>query len=341
MATYREAGVDIEEGSRAVQLIKKHVKSTFSKDVLLDIGAFGGAVDAKKLKKYKEPVLISSIDGVGTKTKIAAKLGKWDSVGKDIVGHSCNDILACGAEPWYFLDYLASSRLKAEKVEQIVKGMAEACKENGVSLIGGETAEMPGVYLEGETDIVGCIVGIVEKRGIIDGSRIRRGNMLIALQSNGLHTNGYSLARKVLIEDAKMDLGEVPEGFECSLGEELLWPHKSYAKAVLPLAKKGILKGIAHITGGGLIDNVGRLLPEGLGAEIIKGKLRPQPIFSLIKEKGMVPESDMFRTFNMGAGMVLIVEGKDEKKVLKEVEKAKEEAYVIGKIVKGKGVQVI
>ncbi len=341
MTTYREAGVDIEAGSRAVQLIKKHVKSTFSKDVLLGVGAFGGAINAKKLLKFKEPVLISSIDGVGTKTKIAARLGRWDSLGKDIVGHGCNDILACGAEPWFFLDYLASSKLEPKKVEQIVRGMAEACRENGIFLIAGEIAEMPAVYLEGETDIVGCIVGLVERKSIIDGSKIKKGNMLIALQSSGLHTNGYSLARRVLLQEAKMDLNERPEGLECTLGEELLKPHKSYVKAVLPLARKGLLNGIGHITGGGLIDNIGRLLPEGLGAEIIRGKLRPQPIFNLIKEKGMVPESDMQRTFNLGAGMVLIVEGKDEKKVLKEMQRAKEEAYVIGKIVKGKGVQII
>ncbi len=339
--TYKDAGVDIEAGNKAVQMIKKHVKSTFSKDVLLGIGSFGGAVSAKRLKKFKEPVLISSIDGVGTKTKIAAKLNKWDTIGIDIVNHGCNDILACGAEPWFFLDYLASSRLEPEKVEQIVKGMAAACRENSVSLIGGETAEMPGVYLEGEADIVGCITGIAEKIRMVDGSRIRKGNVLIALQSNGLHTNGYSLARKVLLEGAKLDLNETAEGLGCSLGDELLLPHKSYVKAVLPLVKKSLVSGIAHITGGGLIDNIARLLPEGLGAEIIKGKLRPQPIFALIKEKGMVPESEMHRAFNMGAGMVLIADGRHEKKILGELGKLKEEAYVIGKIVKGKGVEII
>lgn len=337
MTTYKDAGVDIGAGSEAVKRIKEHVKGTFSKDVLLGVGAFGGCVSAEKLKKFKEPVIISSIDGVGTKTKIASAMGKWDTVGKDIVNHSCNDVLCCGAEPWFFVDYIASSRLEPEKVEQIVKGMAEACRENGVSLIAGETAEMPGVYEPGETDIVGTIVGIAEMDKMVDGSKIQEGDVLVSLPSSGLHTNGYSLARKVVFEIAGLGVNDRVEGVKGTIGEALLEPHRSYVKEVLPLAKESRINGIAHITGGGLIDNIGRLLPKGLGARIEKGTLRVPRIFKFIQEKGEVPEEDMFHTFNMGSGMVLIAGKAEAKKIIKELDGA----WAIGKIVKGKGVEII
>ena len=337
MVTYKDAGVDVEAGNQAVKRIKNHVKSTFQRDVLLDVGAFGGCVSAEKLKKYSHPVLISSIDSVGTKTMIAVKMNKWDSVGKDMVGHSCNDILACGAEPWFFLDYLASSKLEQEKTEQIVKGIAEACRENHMSLVAGEIAEMPGVYHKDETDIVGCVVGISEKDQMIDGSKIQEGDVLISLPSNGLHTNGFSLVRKVVFEIAKLNVNDKVEGIEESIGEALLKPHKSYVKEVLPLLKEFELHGIAHITGGGLIENVGRLLPEGLGAKIEKEKLKVQPIFKFIQKKGEVPEEDMFRTFNMGTGMVLIVKKEESEQILEKLN----DAWIIGEIVKGKGVEIV
>ena len=337
MVTYRDAGVDVDAGNKAVKGIKEHVKSTFQADVLLDVGAFGGCVSAEKLKRFKEPVLVSSIDSVGTKTKINAMAGSWESAGKDMVGHSCNDILACGAEPWFFLDYLASSRLSPETVEQIVKGMAEACRENNMSLVAGETAEMPGVYHENEVDVVGCIVGVAEKGRIVDGSNIAKGDSIVSLPSSGLHTNGFSLARKVVFEIAGLSVSDEVEGIEGSIGEVLLEPHKSYVKDILPLIGEFELHGIAHITGGGLIDNIGRLLPDGLGAKIEKSKLRPQPIFKYIQDKGDVPEEDMFRTFNMGTGMALIVKKEESGQILQKLE----DAWPIGEIVEGKGVEII
>ena len=335
--TYKDAGVDIEAGSEAVKRIKSHVKGTFGKDVLTEIGMFGGCIDAGKLKNFKEPVIVSSIDGVGTKTKIAAAMNKWDTVGKDIVNHSANDILCCGAEPWFFMDYVASAKLEPEKVEQIVKGMAKACKESGISLIAGETAEMPGVYCPKETDIVGSIVGIAEKGKMVDGSKIAEGNVLISLPSSGLHTNGFSLARKVVFEVAGLKAEDKVEGIEGSVGDVLLESHKSYVPEVLPLIKEFEIAGIAHITGGGLIDNIGRLLPEGVGARIEKAKLKPQPIFGFIQKKGEVSEQDMFRTFNMGTGMVLIVKKEDTESILGKLENA----WLIGEIVKGQGVKII
>ncbi len=338
--TYKDAGVDIDAGNEAVKRIKGHVKSTFTKDVLLDVGAFGGCIDAAKLKEFENPVLITSIDGVGTKTNVASKMSKWDSVGKDIVNHSCNDIACCGAEPWFFVDYVASSKLEPAKIEQIVKGMAGACKEAGVSLIAGETAEMPGVYCENETDIVGAITGIAEKGKMVDGSKIEEGNVLISLKSSGLHTNGFSLARNVLFEVAGFDVNDKPDGMEQSIGEALLEPHRAYSKTVNSLMKEFELKGIAHITGGGLFDNIKRVLPDGIGVAIEKEKLRTQKIFKLIQEKGEVPEQDMFRTFNMGSGMVLIVSESDANAVLKKATELGEEAWAIGKAVKGQGVKI-
>ena len=337
MTTYKDAGVDIAAGGEAVKRIKGLVKGTFSKDVLLGVGAFGGCVSAEKLKKFDKPVIISSIDSVGTKTMIAVKMNKWESVGKDMVGHSCGDILACGAEPWFFLDYLASSKLEPEKVEQIVKGIAEGCKENNMSLIAGEIAEMPGVYHKDETDIVGCIVGVAEKDQIVDGSKIQEGNVLVSLPSSGLHTNGFSLARKVIFEIAGLAVNDKVDGVEGTIGEALLKPHKSYVKEVLPLVRESRVNGIAHITGGGLVDNIGRLLPEGLGAKIEKAKLRVPGIFKFIQEKGEVPEEDMFKTFNMGSGIVLIVDKAEAEKIIEELNGA----WAIGEIVKGKGVEII
>ncbi len=340
--TYKDSGVDIDAANEAKREIKEHVRKTFDPSVELDMGAFAGAVNVEKLKDYKNPVLISSIDGVGTKLMVAAKMNKWDTVGKDMVGHSVDDILAVGAKPFFFLDYIASSKLKPEIVEQIVKGMSEACSENNIPLIAGETAEMPGVYKEGEHDVVGCIVGIVERESVVDGSGIKEGDVLIGLKSDGLHTNGFSLARKVLFDIAGYSVNDYVEELGATIGEELLKPHKSYVKAVLELLKQFEIRGIAHITGGGLPENIKRILPEDLGAEIQKSELDTPPIFRLIQEKGNVPEEDMFRTFNMGIGMVLIVSKDSGEAVLKRLESLYQKSSIIGRVLKGNfGVKII
>ncbi len=339
MATYKDAGVDIDAGNEAAERIKGYVKKTHSKAVLGELGLFGGAVSLKKFKKFKDPILVSTIDGVGTKLKVAAMMGKWDSVGKDLVNHSGNDILCLGAEPLFFLDYVASSKLKPSIVEEIVKGISEACKAVGCSIVGGETAEMPGVYEESEHDLVGCMVGVVESKDLIDGSKIKPGDELIALQSNGLHTNGYSLARKVLFDIAGLSVNDFVEDMGCTVGEELLKVHKPYSKTVSALRKKFDIRGIAHITGGGLVDNIPRILPKGLGAEIKESLLKPQPIFKLIQEKGEITNEEMHRAFNMGAGMVVVVPKKQTEKIIKELKKLKEDAYFIGRVVKGDGIR--
>lgn len=340
--TYKDAGVDIDAANKSNSLIKQHVRKTFDSSVEMDMGTFAGAVNLEKLKKYRNPVLVSSIDGVGTKIIVASMMNKWDSVGKDIVNHCANDILAVGGEPLFFLDYVASEKLKPETIEQIVKGMSEACRDNGMPLIAGETAEMPGVYKEGEHDIVGCIVGVAEKDNVVNGSRINEGDVLIGLESNGLHTNGYSLARKVLFDTAGFSVDEKVGDFRISIGEELLRPHKSYVKHVLELISKFDVHGIAHITGGGLLENLPRIIPEGLSVEIEKATLNPPEIFRLIQEKGSVPENDMYRTFNMGIGMVLIVPANGSSKVLARLKELGEESGIIGKVVKGAvGVKLI
>jgi phosphoribosylformylglycinamidine cyclo-ligase len=341
MATYKEAGVDIQKAKRIKEQIKALVRSTFNKSVLLESGAFGGAIDATALKKMRQPVLVSSVDGVGTKTKIAVAMNKFDSLGFDIVNHSANDIVCLGAKPLFFFDYIAASELKQETVLSIVEGMSKACRQLDMPLVAGETAEMPGVYEKGEIDIAGSIVGVVEKKKIVDGKKIKKGDVLIGLQSNGLHTNGYSLARKVLFETAGKSVNDFMPEVNSTVGEALLVPHKNYSKIVLRLMQKFDLHGIAHITGGAFYKNIGRLLPKGLGAKISKSAWSVPPLFKLMQRLGSVPEEDMYHTFNMGIGMVLIVEGKNEKKVLKELEKLKEQAFVIGKIVKGNGVGIV
>jgi len=342
MVSYKDAGVNIEKGSETVKRIKKHVKSTFTSDVLLDSGLFAGAIDLKKIKKFKNPVLLASIDGAGTKTMIASEMGIWDTIGQDLVNHSVNDVLCHNAEPIAFLDYIASSKIEPEVVEEIVKGMALACKENNISLIAGETAEMPGTYSTGETDIAGTIIGIAEKEKLITGKKIKEKDVLIGLPSTGLHTNGYSLARKIIADNKlslKQQFEEEKEDF--TLGQLLMKIHKSYLKEVTFLMKKFELKGIAHITGGGLIENLPRIFPEGLGAVIRKDKINTHFIFKLLQEKGGVIEEEMFRTFNMGIGMVLIVSQKDSEKIVSELQNKFElNASVIGEIVKGKGVQL-
>jgi len=339
MTTYSDAGVDIEKGNQTVERIKKHVKTTFNESVLLDSGLFAGAIDLKKIKKFKNPVLLASIDGAGTKTIIAKEMNSWDSIGQDLVNHSVNDILCHGAEPIAFVDYIATAKLQPEIIEEIVKGMSIACKENGIPLIAGETAEMPGTYKENELDIAGTIIGIAEKDKLITGKKIKEGDVLIGLPSNGLHTNGYSLARKV-IEDKKMSLKEqfVVEKEDYTLGELLLKIHKSYLKEVKHLMKKFELKGIAHITGGGIKGNLSRILPKGIGAEINLKKIKVPFIFKFLREKGGILDEEMLKTFNMGIGLILVVKEKDAEKILFELKKEFSELnpVLLGKTIKGK-----
>ncbi len=303
--TYRDAGVDIEAGHRAVELMKEAVRATYGPEVLWGIGAFGGLFDASALKQMASPVLVASTDGVGTKTKIAAALGRFDTIGHDIVNHCVNDILVQGARPLFFLDYIASGKLDPEMVAAVVRGCAAACRAAGCALLGGETAEMPGVYAPGEFDLVGTIVGVVDRPNVVDGRTIVAGDAIIGLASSGLHTNGYSLARRVF---EGWDLAAVVAELGRPLGEALLEPHRSYLAEVRRLWGAGIaIKGMAHITGGGLMDNPPRILPEGAAARIWRGSWIVPPIFQLIQRIGRISEEEMAHVFNLGLGMLLIV----------------------------------
>ena len=331
--SYALAGVDIDAANKAKELIKQNTRSTFRPEVLTDIGLFGGMF---QFKGYEEPVLVSSVDGVGTKLKIAALLNKHDTIGIDLVNHCVNDILCCGAEPLFFLDYIAMGKLIPEKVASIVSGLAQACRQAGCALIGGETAEMPGMYRGDDYDLAGFIVGVVEKVNILNGSAVEKGDILIGLPSSGLHTNGYSLVRKIFNLDSGSGPLKVyyPE-LGRSLGEELLEPHRCYypqLKPVLPM-----LKGIAHITGGGITGNLPRILPAGLGARIEKSALNILPIFHLIQQKGAVEEAEMFRVFNMGTGMILICSPQKADSVIKTLSEGK----IIGTIVSSGSAKLI
>ncbi len=335
---YQDSGVNIDEADRAVGFIRGLAKKTFSKSVLTGIGSFGGGFH---LKGWKDPVLVSSIDGVGTKLKVAFLAGKHDTVGQCLVNHCVNDIAVQGARPLFFLDYFAVGKLQAEVARDVIGGMAVACRQNGCALIGGETAEMPGMYAEGEYDVAGCIVGAVDRKRMITGEAVKPGDVLIGLPSTGLHTNGYSLARKLLFEVGgyKVD-SEVPE-LGGTVGAELLKVHRSYLGAITLLHDAGLLKAAAHITGGGITDNLPRVLPKGTGAEIDTAAWPELPVFTLLKKLGNMPEDDYRRTFNTGIGMVLVVGEKKAAKAAKLLEKAKEQVYVIGRIVKaGKGAKV-
>jgi phosphoribosylformylglycinamidine cyclo-ligase len=331
--TYKSSGVDIDAGNQAVVLMKDYVKSTFNKSVLGDLGSFGGLFEFDK-KKYRKPVLVSSTDGVGTKIKVALLAGKYDSVGQDLVNHCVNDILVQGARPLFFLDYVAMGKLEPKTIAEVVRGLAKACREQGTVLIGGETAEMPGMYLPGEFDLAGTIVGVVEKDRVINGRGIKPGDAVLALPSVGLHTNGFSLARKVLFEMRRFELDDVIEPLGEPLGQALLKPHRCYAGPVLRLLEKFPLAGLAHITGGGL-ENIPRILPKGCQVRIKRGSWPVLPIFQLIVKEGQVPEEDAYRTLNMGLGMILVVKKKDLKGVLAGLKKMKEPVYEVGEVVKG------
>ena len=333
MATYKDAGVDVEAGYEAVKLMRNDVKRTFRPEVLTDIGGFGGLFALDK-SKYEEPVLVSGTDGVGTKLKIAFLMDRHDTVGIDCVAMCVNDIICGGAEPLFFLDYIALGKNRPEKVAQIVKGVAEGCVMSGCSLVGGETAEMPGFYPENEYDIAGFAVGIVDKKKIIDGKGIKEGDILIGLASSGLHSNGFSLVRK-LLNPSETRLKERVEILGRTLGEELLTPTRLYVKTILDLKDKFEIKGISHITGGGFIENIPRIIPEGLRVRINKGTWPVLPVFNLLQQIGDIKERDIYNTFNMGIGMVLAVDAEISNEVAEYLNSRSEKAYIIGEVIKG------
>ena len=333
---YKSAGVDIKAGNEAVDRIKGQVKSTFTSNVLTGLGSFGSLYDLKPiLKSYENPVMVQSIDGVGTKTIIARKLKKFDTIGVDLLSACSNDILVMGARPLTFLDYIANDRLKPEVIEKIVSGMVIACKDLGVSLVGGETAEMPDTYLPGEHDLVGVITGLVDKEKIITGEKISPGDVVLGLPSSGLHTNGYSLARKLFFEIGEYDVNDTIPKLEKSVGLTLLEPHINYTNHVFALLDTGIdVKGIAHITGGGLIENIPRILPNGVGVDIQKTSWPVLPVFDVMQSLGNVDENEMFRAFNMGIGIVFIVSPNDVKAV-QDILKDLTTVYRIGSAISG------
>jgi phosphoribosylformylglycinamidine cyclo-ligase len=333
--TYRDAGVDIDEMNSAVLRMKEHVRSTFTPGVLTDLGSFGG-VFALDLQRYREPALVSSIDGVGTKLKVAFATGRHDTIGIDLVSHCVNDILVQGARPLFFLDYFATGRLSQDVVVDVVKGLSEGCRAVGCALIGGETAEMPGLYADGEYDLAGCIVGIVDRERIVEGRGILPGDAVIGLSSNGLHTNGYSLARRVLFDTAGYSVHDRPEalGGE-SVGESLLIPHRCYASVVLPLLDEFRIKGMAHLTGGGFYDNIPRVLPANCSATVDRRTWPIPPIFNLIQERGRVADSEMFRTFNMGIGFVLFVQREQSPAIIERLRSGGQDAWLIGEVHRG------
>jgi len=325
--SYKTAGVDIQAGDETVNRIKPLVRKTFNQNVLTDIGLFGGFYDAR-FPEYKHPILVASTDGVGTKLKIAFLTNKHNTVGQCLVNHCVNDILCCGAKPLFFPDYFATGKLEPEIAEQVISGFVTACLENGCALIGGETAEMPSLYSEGEYDVSGTIIGIVEKDNIVDGKSIQTGDLLIGLPSTGLHTNGYSLARAVLLSEFTVD-SKVPE-LSRTIGEELLSVHKSYLHIVSPLLENKLLKGISHITGGGIIGNTKRIVPKGLSLDIDWNSWLLPPIFQLIQKVGKIPDEEMRNVFNLGIGMILVVSQNDVDTCLEILKD--EQPIVIGKV---------
>jgi len=328
--SYKQAGVSIDEADRAVSFIRKHARGTFTRGVLTDIGSFGGGY---LLSGWKKPVLISSADGVGTKLKIAFLTGRHNTIGEDLVNHCVNDIAVQGATPLFFLDYFAVGRLDAAVAGQVIEGIARGCRNNGCALIGGETAEMPGLYQNGEYDLAGFIVGAVERGRMITGKAIRAGDVLIALPSNGLHTNGYSLARKLLFEVARVPLDD-------ALAAELLRVHRSYLKPIRALFDAGLLKGAAHITGGGITDNTPRILPDGVAARIDTSAWSVPPIFETLRAIGNLDLADYRRTFNLGVGMILVVGKRGLSKAEAILAKLKEPSFVIGEVIRSKGPRV-
>jgi phosphoribosylformylglycinamidine cyclo-ligase len=336
---YKQAGVDIEAGYEAVERIKKHVKRTVRPGVMGALGGFGGMFDLSSLG-LQEPVLVSGTDGVGTKLMLAFMMDRHDTIGIDAVAMCVNDIVVQGAEPLYFLDYIACGKAQPEKIEAIVKGIADGCEQAGCALVGGETAEMPGMYSPEEYDLAGFAVGACEKADIITGAGIKEGDVLIGLASSGIHSNGYSLVRKVFLEQAGLELGHYVDAFGCTLGEELLKPTRIYVKSVLAALKQYEIKGLAHITGGGFIENIPRMLPEGLGADIEEGSWEIPQVFNTLESLGGLERHDMYNIFNMGIGMVAAVDPEIAPDVLRLFTENGENATVIGTVTGTEGIRV-
>ena len=334
---YRSSGVDIDAGSEVVRRVRALAKNTFTTGVLSDIGAFGGLFQPD-LSGMTAPVLVVSTDGVGTKLKVAFLTGRHDTVGLDLVNHCVNDILVQGARPLFFLDYLATGRLSADVSVSVIGGIAQGCQQNGCALLGGETAEMPGFYADGEYDLAGFIVGIVDRDRLLDGQAIRPGDVLVGLPSSGLHTNGYSLARQILFDTLQLTVDTEIEGLGVTVGDELLRCHRSYGSVVAPLLAAGLVKGLAHITGGGLTENVPRVLPPGTAARVDRQAWTVPRVFRFLQQNGQVPDNDMYRTFNMGIGMVVVLAPEASRSARAALRAAGEVGAVeIGEVIEGDG----
>ncbi|GLB61915.1 phosphoribosylformylglycinamidine cyclo-ligase [Cytobacillus sp. NCCP-133] len=336
---YKQAGVDIEAGYEAVSRMKRHVQKTIRPGVLGGLGGFGGMFDLSELN-LKEPVLVSGTDGVGTKLMLAFMMDKHDTIGIDAVAMCVNDIVVQGAEPLYFLDYIACGKAAPERIEAIVKGIADGCEQAGCALIGGETAEMPGMYSEDEYDLAGFAVGACEKSQLVNGADIKKGDVLIGLASSGIHSNGYSLVRKLFFEKANMPLTENVEELGCTLGEELLRPTKIYVKPLLSAMKKFKLKGMAHITGGGFIENIPRMLPAGLGAKLEESNWEVPPVFAMMEKIGGLERKEMYNIFNMGTGMVVASERENADELIAYFNKIGEKAYLMGTVTDQEGIEI-
>ncbi len=334
--TYKSAGVDVEAGYETVRLIKEHTKRTEIPGVIGGLGSFGGFFEIDT-EKYKKPILVSGTDGVGTKLQLAFMTGKHDTIGIDCVAMCVNDIVCHGAKPLYFLDYIGTGVLEPKAASDIVKGVCDGCVDAGCALIGGETAEMPGFYKRGEYDVAGFAVGIVDKDKVINGANVSEGDAIIGLASSGVHSNGFSLVRKLFFELNNYTVDSTFEELDCTLGEELLKPTRIYVKTILELIERVNINGIAHITGGGFIENIPRTIPKGLKAKINLSSVPVLPIFKLMQRLGNIEQKEMFNTYNMGIGLVLVVDNKDVDKVMSELKSMNEKAYLIGEVVKGEG----
>ena len=333
---YSDAGVNLERGSEAVRRIRA-VLRRYQPETAANIGQFGGCFPLPELEGYQEPMLVASIDGVGTKTLVAAMANRWDVVGSDVINHGVNDVLVQGAIPLFALDYIGTGRLNPERVERIVEGMARSCRENGVFLIGGETAEMPDIYAPADADVVAVVVGMVDRPNILGQHRVRIGDRLVGIASTGLHTNGYTLARRIFFDRLQWPLDRHLEACGMSLGEALLQPHRSYYPLLRPFLNQAGLRALAHITGGGLTDNLPRVLPENCDARIYRHTWEPPALFKILQDAGEISESEMFRTFNMGVGMVIIVESDLGRGIIASCREQGVEAWEIGEIVEGSG----
>ena len=332
--SYKDSGVDVTRGYKAVDLMKKYVKSTYNDNVLGDIGSFGGFFSIAG-EKMEEPILVAGTDGVGTKLKYAFLLNKHDTIGIDAVAMCVNDIVCQGAKPLFFLDYYACGRLYPEAESEVIKGIAEGCKQSGCALIGGETAEMPGFYPDGEYDLAGFAVGIVDKKKVINGKDIKAGDVLVGIKSSGVHSNGYSLVRKLFGDENKEELEKYDERLGATVAEVLLKPTKIYVKSILSLLEKVAVKGIAHITGGGFIENIPRILPEGVSAEIVKNSYEVPAVFKVMQEKAEITDEQIYNTFNMGIGMVVCVSPENVEETIASLTASGEEVCVVGRVVEG------